>query len=349
MPRQPKPRRGVTKRKESPYFQFNRRINGRRIKRSLQTTDIKRANELADELLREYEHSGSRWGGRVKVVQIGDEWLELVLKKRRNSNDRVTVAQRHHDYFEKFFEFCYLDNVGKMDLWKYKTFLEGFGLSAQTVDHIQALASQFFNWCVDVDLLHRNPVPPRGWRQKKRRRAPRRLQPSEADAVCALEGDRGFVCRLMRGTGLRWGEVCRLEVSDINWEARRITVRESKSDDRAVPLECKELFEEMRERFCGKHVGRLVTYSEKAPGSFIKTVRKKSGVQGYQNHKMRHTFGCEYIEGGGSMEALKEIMGHKSIETTQLYARMSACAVQKEAKRVQSGPRNGTTAATAAS
>ena len=81
-------------------------------------------------------------------------------------------------------------------------------------------------------------------------------------------------------------------------------------------------------------MGRLVGYSWKSPGSFAQAVRRASGVTGFHVHQLRHAFACQWIERGGSLAALQQILGHATIVTTKRYARLSDDAVRREALRV---------------
>jgi integrase len=97
---------------------------------------------------------------------------------------------------------------------------------------------------------------------------------------------------------------------------------------RRVPLQ-PELQRELRQR-----VGRFVAFAERSPGSFANAVRRHSGVKRFHAHQLRHTFGCQWLERGGSLAALQQIMGHASVLTTQRYARLSDDMVKREAQRL---------------
>jgi integrase len=81
------------------------------------------------------------------------------------------------------------------------------------------------------------------------------------------------------------------------------------------------------------HVGRLVPYAEGSPGSFNRTVKRRSGVAGFHVHQLRHTFACWYLERGGQLAALQAILGHASILTTMRYAALLDEMVQRDAQR----------------
>ncbi len=102
---------------------------------------------------------------------------------------------------------------------------------------------------------------------------------------------------------------------------------------RRVPL-APELLAEVR-----RHVGRLVPFASLSPGSFAKAVRRLAKLERFHVHQMRHTFACQWMDGGGNLGALQQVLGHASIVTTQRYARMSDEVVMREAERLAANGR----------
>jgi integrase len=123
-------------------------------------------------------------------------------------------------------------------------------------------------------------------------------------------------------TGLRWGEAIRAQVSDIR--GGLLTVSQTKSGKvRRIPV--------APELYRGR-VGRLVPF--KVACSFARQIRERAELPDFRVHRLRHTFACRWLEAGGSLAALQELLGHSSIVTTQRYGRLGEAHVQAEAERI---------------
>ena len=80
--------------------------------------------------------------------------------------------------------------------------------------------------------------------------------------------------------------------------------------------------------------GRLVPYAECSPGSFSRTVRRWTGITRFHVHRCRHTFACRWLEGGGNLAVLQQILGHRDLSTTMRYAKVTDELLERESERV---------------
>ena len=85
---------------------------------------------------------------------------------------------------------------------------------------------------------------------------------------------------------------------------------------------------------CRGEEGRCLKPRLKDPTLFARRARRLSGVQRFHPHPLRHPFARRWLEQGGSLPALQQILGHASIVTTQRYARPTDQAVKAEAVRL---------------
>lgn len=264
--------------------------------------------------------------GGSTVAEVAKRWLETYVRSARNEKQQVMAAARVERYLGEFFRYRPLVGVGPNLVREYRHWLEAAGLKPQTVAHVLSDARCLFNWCVDSGLLDRSPFPRRVM-PRVQEQPPDRLSDDEVAAVLAVDDPHRFVVQLGLATGLRWGELTRAQASHV--EQGMLVVSQTKSGRiRRVPLP-PEILAEIRGR-----VGRLAAYSWKSPGSFARAVRDASGVKRFHVHQLRHTFACQWLERGGSLVALQQILGHASIITTQRYAALTDEMVRREAERI---------------
>ncbi len=264
---------------------------------------------------------------RLTVDKAIHRWVDTYIQNQRNEKGRALAKARAEMYLSRFMGWKMIQRVSSQDFREYRLWLEEKDLSPQTVAHVLADARCLFRWCEDAGYLERSPFP-RRIMPKIPERDPDRLSDEEVALVEKIPGMLGFTARLGLATGMRWGEMARALTSDIRGGV--LTVKKTKSDKvRRVPLP-PEILGELR-----GHVGKLIPYGEKSVGSFSRDVRAKTGVERFHAHQLRHTFACRWLEAGGSLPALQQLLGHASITTTQRYGGLSDEAVFEEARRVQ--------------
>ena len=99
---------------------------------------------------------------------------------------------------------------------------------------------------------------------------------------------------------------------------------------RLVPVPA-DILAELRNR-----VGKIIRYLYQSGSSIRRDIRRKSSIKGFRLHRLRHTLACQWIENGGGLVGLQQILGHASVETTQRYARLSDEVVRRKAHKVHS-------------
>lgn len=262
----------------------------------------------------------------VTVSQAAGRWLAVYVPIARSAKNVSMAAQRMRDYVAPLLGERLIHELRPDDVREHRLWLQERGLAPRSVRHILTDLRCLLNWAVDSELIPRSPFPRRVM-PRIQEEAPDRLTDEQVERILAVGEPHAFVVRLGLGTGLRWGELCRAQASDLR--GSMLLVSHTKSARlRRVPVTA-DLAHEVRHR-----IGRLVPYSEGTSSSFNRLIQRRSGLRKFHVHQLRHTFACRWIESGGSLPALQQILGHASIVTTQHYARLSDEAVLREAERI---------------
>ena len=134
---------------------------------------------------------------------------------------------------------------------------------------------------------------------------------------------------LMLHSGLRTGEVRRMQLADIDWENRRVRIEQSKGlKDRLVclsdaTLEALKAYLEVRGPASTDHV---FIYRHMPLGSRycqvrLRTYGRRCGVV-VTPHQLRHSCATLLLNAGAPILTVQTILGHQHIDTTLGYARL---------------------------
>ena len=150
------------------------------------------------------------------------------------------------------------------------------------------------------------------------------------DAVAARDD---AVLELLYGCGLRVAELCGLDIGDVDMRAFMVTVMGKGRRQRRVPMHvrCADALDLWLAR------GRQVLVTEVSPPHAVflnrrgarlgtrdvrRVIDRRSPVPTHP-HALRHSFATHLLDGGADLRVVQELLGHASLQTTQVYTHVS--------------------------
>ena len=170
---------------------------------------------------------------------------------------------------------------------------------------------------------------------------PRALKPDEVQRLLgALPNGRwprrGYaIVRCALDMGLRAGEIANLLIGDIDWREGTVTLKGTKSrrqDILPLPMATGQALADylQHERpatpspaiFVRRRDSRDIPITTDAVQKVIRRACRRVGLPDSGSHVLRHTLACRLVESGGSLKEVADVLRHRSLETTRIYAKL---------------------------
>ncbi|MBU0761324.1 MAG: tyrosine-type recombinase/integrase [Nanoarchaeota archaeon] len=172
---------------------------------------------------------------------------------------------------------------------------------------------------------------------KKERRLPEVLTKDEVrkliDSTDTVKSR--LIVSLLYSTGLRVSELVNLKVSDLNFDEKTGWVRQGKgSKDRLFVVsgslvgELKEYLETRKENeFIFSKAKALTTRNIQ---KIVRGCKERAGINKKTTpHTLRHSFATHLLEQGTDIRTIQAMLGHSSLNTTQVYTHISSEQLKK--------------------
>jgi integrase/recombinase XerC len=246
---------------------------------------------------------------------------------------------------------CGIEDVAEIDITVIRAWLatqHAAGKSRTTIARRAASARALTAFAHERGMLAADPGALLGT-LKTRRELPEVLAVDEILAVlgegrrraagpnAAVELRDTAIMELLYATGIRVGELCGLDVDDVDQVRRTIRVLGKGAKERAVPVGLPAVRAVASWRaagrpalaralsgpalFLGARGGRL------DPRTARRVVHARIAaawpVPDIGPHGLRHTAATHLLEGGADLRSVQEILGHASLATTQIYTHVS--------------------------
>lgn len=226
------------------------------------------------------------------------------------------------------------------------------GAARTTLARRTSAVKTFTAWAVRKGLLSADPAT-RLQMPKARRTLPAVLRQDQAVAAMtaadlgAREGDPlavrdRLIVELLYSTGIRVGELCGLDVDDVDTSRRVLRVLGKGNKQRTVPFGAPaqtaltDWLERGRPALVGSGSGPALLLGPRgrrldprqARTVVHQTVAAVDGAPDIGPHGLRHSAATHLLEGGADLRVVQEILGHSSLATTQLYTHVTVARLR---------------------
>jgi integrase/recombinase XerC len=155
------------------------------------------------------------------------------------------------------------------------------------------------------------------------------------------------IVEMLYATGARVGELCGLDLNDVDYDRQTIKVLGKGNKERTIPLGNPAVraltlwLKQGRDQIATENSGSAVFIGARGKRIDQRAVRTVvyealSAIEGIERmgpHALRHSAATHLLEGGADLRTVQEILGHASLATTQIYTHVSTERLQKVFKQ----------------
>jgi len=270
------------------------------------------------------------------------DFLQYLRFEKRYSQHTLIAYRKDLDQFLTFiageFDIKEPKDLAHFHIRSWLASLKDDAQMARTINRKLSSLNSFYKYLLRHGVVEKNPV-----KQLHALRLPERL-PSymkENETEHFLEelqfeeGFKGFterlICELLYQTGMRRNELLQLKEQDIEWSLRQVRILGKGNKERLVPLSpmlletLKEYIAEKKklEKYDNTHLLILETGEPLYAGYIYRVVNKYlssvTTMPKRSPHVLRHTFATHLLSNGANIQAIKDLLGHSSLASTQVY------------------------------
>lgn len=279
------------------------------------------------------------------VEDLIKSFFRYLSQERGYSEHTVAAYQRDIQQFFQFYaEYSNsipvkLDDINKIGIRHYLGMLSESGLMMSSISRKLASLKAFFKFAVRQRVMQSSPAS-MVKSPKTQKRLPVVLSCKQIDTLMEIPESNTFIgqrdraiLELFYSTGIRLGELLSINIGDINFSRMTLRVFGKGAKERIVPFgeKAKKAIEgylRLRRReygstlldsplFISNRGKRLARQTVQVKVN--KLLRDVSDQEHLSSHVLRHSFATHLLDRGADLNAVKDLLGHNSLSTTQLY------------------------------
>lgn len=289
------------------------------------------------------------------AVHLDDFADHLALEKNRSAHTVRAYSADIRSLLAHLAAACPDARIGDLDLGTLRSWLAGqvaTGAARTTIARRTSTARAFTAWLVRTGRLDHDPAT-RLASARPHRTLPPVLQGDQAIEVMesAKSGARELdpmalrdrvIVEVLYATGIRVGELCGMNLGDIDDTRRVLRVLGKGDKERVVPYGAPAAealdawLRDGRPHLVSPSSGDALLLGRRGGRIDQRQVRTVvhdavSAVPGTPDlapHGLRHSAATHLLEGGADLRVVQEVLGHSSLATTQLYTHVSVARLR---------------------
>ena len=230
-----------------------------------------------------------------------------------------------------------LQNVTTNDVREWLLLYKETGVSNVTVNNVRRIFNSFFTWLEAEEYILRNPM-------RRIHRIKEEYQVKKAYTEWELERMRVLlknkvrdraIFELLLSTGMRLSELEQLNIGDVDFSEREIIVFGKGAKQRIVYFDdrtslflqgyLKTRTDDNPALFVAENClhGEFPRLGKSGIGQIVRAWGKETGIENVHPHRFRRTMATRALRAGMPIEQIQVLLGHSSIETTRIYAKVN--------------------------
>lgn len=281
---------------------------------------------------------------RVLILRLGKDQQRNIETSNMNYLRMFLDAKkiegcstRTIDYYQTTIEkmLCEItEPIRKVTTDDIRSYLSNYqdknGCSRTTIDNIRRNISSFFTWLEEEDYIIKSPMR-RIHKIKTKKTVKEIITDEEIEKLrdqCVNLRDLAII-DLLYSTGIRIGELVRLNISDINFEERECVVFGKGDKERRVYFDARTKIHLQQYIHSRKDENPALFATLDAPYERLRIsgveirlrgLGRQLGINRVHPHKFRRTMATRAIDKGMPIEQVQRLLGHSQIDTTMHYA-----------------------------
>lgn len=312
-----------------------------KLSHALPESEIKVAREILYLVLNNYEVSPRHTQLAVIGDAIPEEAKQYIVTKKIEGKTDATL----HQYLNSIKRFVRhvrkpFKDVTTNDIRVYLfAIAQETHMSDRSLDNQRLYLSAFFGWLTLNGYIDKDPsaLIPKIKYEKKMREPLSDMEMECVRAACKNVLEK-TVIEVLYSTGCRVSELVAIKVSDINFEARTVTLHGKGKKQRTGYLNAKAMYRIRQQRkgivvmspylFANEKGGH---YSIRFIERMVSDIGKRAKISGdLFPHRIRHTTATDALKRGMNVEQVQIMLGHVKIETTLEYAKVNTDEIREK-------------------